>query len=231
MDSIVFAQGPDSTQKPVSGAISVTNNGISLVPAFTLDKPAAIFDLSVRKKRFSFEPEFAFGFNEAKPWYFVFWLRYKLVETSKFNMTISFHPGFLFATTNLASNGISKEYFTTSRFFVGALTPNYELSKRFSVGIYYQYARGYNSDLKQSNFLGVNGNLKDVSLGKKLLISAVAQIYYLKNDDKDGSYFNSTITLAKRDCPFSLSTLINKKVVSNISGHDFLWNISLTYTF
>lgn len=47
-----FAQTADSAKviSHFSGTASVTNNGISIVPSFSLDKPAAIFMLSMAKK-------------------------------------------------------------------------------------------------------------------------------------------------------------------------------------
>lgn len=58
-----FAQSKDSTQTPsfFKGQITATNNGISLVPNFSLNNPAALFDLSVGKGRLSFDPMFRFG--------------------------------------------------------------------------------------------------------------------------------------------------------------------------
>ncbi|PQV59874.1 hypothetical protein CLV53_113100 [Sediminibacterium magnilacihabitans] len=226
-----FSQKTDSTKTLVTGSVSVTNNGISTVPTFSLEKPAAIFNLSVRRNRFSFEPELAFGFKDAKPWYFVFWFRYKLVETAKFNMGVGFHPGFVFSTTNILDNGVNKEYFTTSRFFVGELTPSYALSKNTSIGFNYLHARGYNSDLRQLNFLGLSCNFSNIGLGNRFFIKAVPQVYYLKTDDTDGVYLTSTFTFAKRGCPFSVSSVMNKTLRTTIPGDDFLWNISLTYSY
>jgi hypothetical protein len=146
-------------------------------------------------------------------------------------MGVGFHPGFLFSTTNLVVNGVNQEYFTTARFFVGALSPTYNFSKDVSVGVYYQYARGYNIDLKQSHFLGANCNFSNIGLGQTLYMKATPQVYYLKNDDKDGFYVNASITLAKRDLPLSISTLLNKKLNSDIESKNFIWNITLTYSY
>jgi hypothetical protein len=68
-----FPQKTDSTKiaRHIGGAVTVTNNGISLIPNFTLGKPAAIFDLSVGGKKLSFEPQFRFAL-EGKPWSFIF---------------------------------------------------------------------------------------------------------------------------------------------------------------
>jgi hypothetical protein len=51
-------------------------------------------------------------------------------------------------------------------------------------------------------------------------------------DGDDGYYFNSTLTLASRNFPVVISSIINKTISTQISvGEDFLWNLSLVYTF
>jgi len=59
-----------------------------------------------------------------------------------------------------------------------------------------------------------------------------SQVYYLKMDVYDGYYLNATLTLVNRKFPLSVSTLINKAIKTEIPvGEDFLWNVSLIYTF
>ena len=84
----VFSQETDSTKhaKYFGGGVTVTNNGISLLPTFTLGKPAAIFDMKVGG-RLTFEPQFRV-LLEGKPWSFIFWWRYKIVDTNKFRMRV-----------------------------------------------------------------------------------------------------------------------------------------------
>ena len=43
------------------GTASITNNGISLVPSFSLGDPALLFDLKFTKGRLSFEPDMRFA--------------------------------------------------------------------------------------------------------------------------------------------------------------------------
>jgi post-segregation antitoxin (ccd killing protein) len=60
----------------------------------------------------------------------------------------------------------------------------------------------------------------------------VPQIYYLKMDESDGFYFTSSLTLARRDFPITVSALINKTIQTDISASkNFVWNASLIYTF
>src|ERR1043166_1493193 len=79
-----FSQKEDSTNDVFHfrGAVTVTNKGISLVPTFTLGKPATIFDLSMGKKKLYFEPQLRFAL-EGKPWSFLIWWRYRLLNNSK----------------------------------------------------------------------------------------------------------------------------------------------------
>ncbi len=90
-----FAQTIDTTQTPsfFRGQITATNNGISLIPNFSLNKPAALFDLSIGKGRLSFDPMFRFGLD-GKPWTLIFWFRYKVVDQRRFTLGIGAHPPF-----------------------------------------------------------------------------------------------------------------------------------------
>jgi post-segregation antitoxin (ccd killing protein) len=54
----------------------------------------------------------------------------------------------------------------------------------------------------------------------------------LKIDGSDGFYFSSSLTLARRSFPISISALINKTIQTNISASkDFDWNAGLIYSF
>jgi hypothetical protein len=74
-----LAQEADSEREraQVTGSVTVTNQGISTIPSFTLGKPAAILDLAIRKGGLGFEPQFRHGLD-GKPWSFLFWARYRL---------------------------------------------------------------------------------------------------------------------------------------------------------
>ena len=80
----MFSQITDTTKvvRNFGATITATNNGISLIPTFSLGKPTVMFDLSMGKK-ITFEPQFRFS-AEGRPWSFFFWGRYKLVNTSRF---------------------------------------------------------------------------------------------------------------------------------------------------
>jgi hypothetical protein len=228
-----FSQKVESGNSPshFNGAVTVTNNGISFIPTFTLGKPAVIFDLSMGK-RLSFDPQFRFAL-EGKPWSFLFWWRYKLIKTDKFLFTIGAHPALAFKTVTISTEGGSKEIIMAQRYLAGELSPNYFIAKNISIGFYYLYAHCFEQDAPtNTHFLTFNANFSSINLTKQFFIRFNPQIYYLKMDESDGFYFSSSLTLARRSFPISISTLINKTIQTNISASkDFVWNASLIYSF
>lgn len=225
------AQVSDSTKNTshLSGAIGVTNNGISLIPSFSLEKPAAIFNMSLQKGRFSFDPEFTFSL-EGKPWYQLYWFRYKLVSGPKFQMSAGTHLGLNFRSKVLPSTG---DAIITERYLVGELSPTYSIAKNINVGIYYLHGRGFDiGTSKALHFIGLNANFTDISIVKNLLLGLTPQVYYLNSYGTEGYYFASTFNLKRANSPISLKSTINKVIQTRIPGSkDFLWNLVLTYSF
>jgi hypothetical protein len=228
-----FAQKIDSTKRLTyfSGAAVITNNGISLIPTFSLSKPADIFNMSVGKSKLSFEPELAFSL-EGKPWYFLFWLRYKLANTNKFKMTAGTHLGLNFKTSVLPVNMDSNKVTITDRYLVGELSPAYSITKNINVGMYYLHSRGLDPGANQMlNFITLNANFSNIKLTDQFFMRITPQFYYLNLDEGDGFYFTSAFTLARRNFPLSISSVINKVIHTDIlAGRDFVWNVTLTYS-
>lgn len=232
---VVFSQGKDTTQHTLNfrGSVSVTNNGFSFIPSFSLGKPAAIVTLSAGGKRFSFEPEFRYSL-EGKPWSFIFIWRYKLLRGDKFQFTVGTHlPALNFRTISVVKDGPTQDVIQAQRFFpVMELAPAFTVSKSVSVGMFYLYGRGAREvAAKNTHFLSLKAHFSNIPLYKKWYFRFSPQVFYLAQDDKDGFYGAAGLTLARRDFPLALSTLMSKPVRTGISGKDFDWNISLVYSF
>lgn len=236
-----FSQNADSTTRKAdstkkishfSGSVGVTHNGISLIPTFSLGKPAITIMLSTGKGKLSFEPDMRFAL-EGKPWGFVFWFRYKLLNTGKFKINIGAHPALNFRTFRLPMDGDSADVIAVRRFLAGEFFPNYQLSKNVNIGMYYLFARGFDKNVaKHNQFLTINSNISNIGLPGKMLMQFNPQVYYLKQDKNDGFYYTATVILARKKFPLSVSAIINKTIRSNIPGNkDFVWNASLVYSF
>ena len=225
-----FSQSTDSTQTPsfFRGQITATNNGVSLIPTFSLGKPAVLFDLNIGKGRLSFDPMIRFGMN-GKPWAFVFWWRYKLIQQKKFILGLGAHPSVVFGDISVFESGISRNFLAAQRYFAWEASPTYIINKNASLGLYYLGSKGLTKDIVQNTtFLAVRSVIR-MNLSKRFTLGLIPQAYYLKMDDKEGTYINATVNLYKKDFPVSLNVITSKALKTQIIGKDFLWSIGLVY--
>jgi len=224
------SQTTDSTQTPsfLRGQITATNNGVSLIPTFSLGKPAVLFDMNIGKGRLSFDPMIRFGMN-GKPWTFVFWWRYKLIQQKKFNLGLGAHPSVVFRDISVKDNGITRNFLAAQRYFAWEAAPTYIISKNANLGLYYLGSKGLTKDIVQNTTFIALRSMMNLSLSNKLSLGLIPQAYYLKMDDKDGTYVNATINLYRRNFPISLNAIASKAIKTEIAGKDFLWSLGLVY--
>lgn len=230
---VSFSGTADSTRQVshFTGSVLVTNKGISLIPSLTLGKPAAIFEFSAGNEKLTFEPQFRFAL-EGKPWSFIFWWRYKFIDTDRFRFKVGAHPAFSFKTLDLTASGGSKDGTLLRRYLAAELAPTFKFSKNFSFSPYYLYARGVETEIAlNTHYLTLIGNVSNIMLSDQIYMGLSPQTYYLRIGQAQGTYVASSFSLAKKNFPFSFSALINQKIKSEIAGDDFIWNVSLIYSF
>lgn len=232
--SKLSAQLKDSTRldKHFSGSIQLTHNGISLVPTFSLGKPAVLFLISAGGKRLSFEPDIRFSLS-GKPWSMLFWLRYRPQITEKFSLTLGIHPALNFRSQSIIVNGETHDHIITRRFLATEIAPVLKLGPRFQAGLYYLYSRGLDPGVARNNhFITIHANVHSIPLPGKLLFRLNPQVYYLKQDQRDGFFVTSFFSLARKRFPFSITGIVNKRLSGDIPGaKDFVWNTSMVYSF
>jgi hypothetical protein len=229
----IYSQNTDSAKHLTHfvGSMGITNDGISVVPTFSFDKPAGIILMSVGKNRLNFEPDIRFSLD-AKRGGVALWWRYKILMNGKFRLNAGAHPAMNFIIETDSAKGSSKAVMLTQRFLGGEVVPYYLLSKNVSVGMYYLYGHGLQEDGPRNvHFFTVNSNFSNIKISGQLYLQWMPQFYYLNIDKKDGFYFTSTATLVKSNFPFSLQSTINKTIKTNISGKNFVWNVTLFYSF
>ncbi|MBD0851843.1 hypothetical protein [Maribacter arenosus] len=213
------------------GTASVTHNGISLVPSFSLGDPALLFDLKFTKGRLSFEPDMRFAL-EGKPWSFLFWFRYKAIEKERFSLRVGAHPALNFRTVSIIRDGQTEELLESRRYVAAEVVPNYKVSDKVSVGMYYLHGRGFDEGVKETNFLVLNANFSNIPISKNYYFNFTPQVYYLTTDDLTGYYTAGFLTLAKKDFPLSITAMVNKGIDTQIlPDDDFTWSILLNYSF
>ena len=219
-----------------NGNVSITNNGFSFIPTFSLGKPATIADLSIGGKRFSFDPQFRFDLNGLKPWSFIFIWRYKLIQNDKFELITGVHlPAISFLRQTIEVNGVYVEQIYTQRWLTPELTFTYKLADQITMGAYYIHGISLEKEAQtdHTDFFSLRMGFNNIPIAGNWYFHYNPQIYYIRMDDLDGFFTAQSITLGNHKFPVSLSTLMNISLESNneIPTKDFDWNISLVYTF
>ena len=230
----IYAQKNDSIIAKINrfgGAVTIQSKGISTIPNLTLGKPAAVFDMKMGRK-LTFEPQFRFALD-GKPWAMVFWWRYKVLTGNKFTMDVRANHSLSFKTISDTSSGTSQEIIRTTRYLAGALVPNYHINKYIDIGVYLFYTYGIEKYITRNTYMvSLRPGISNIPITKNITARLVPEVYYLKMDDKDGVYLNTTLLISKKNFPLSVSALLNKRLKSNIpSEYDLLWNVGLIYTF
>lgn len=228
-----FAQ--DSTSKPyvVAGNFGITNNGISIIPTFSLKQPAFNFTTSLSKGgKFSLDPDVRLTFDGRKGGAML-WFRYKVVSGKKFNFRVGAHPAFNLALKTVTEGNKSWNITQARRFVATELAPSYTFNNHFSIGAYYLHGNGLQTDGPIStHFVNFSTAFSNINLGGDYALSFAPQIYYLQVDQQDGFYLTGNVILSNKKSPFSFMYLYNKEVRTNITGSKNLdWNLTLMYNF
>jgi hypothetical protein len=234
LSSFCFAQTSDTVKNTsfLAGSVAVTNNGISLVPSFSLDKPALAINMTAGKNRLSFDPELDFSLK-GQPWQFLFWWRYKLLNSEKLKIRVGTHLALTFHNDSVLSDRMINRKLTANQNLVGELFPHYIVAKNFSMGLYYLYSRGLQSQgLQKGHYVSLISNLSNIKITDRFFSQITPQVYYLNLDSEYGYYLTSAFVIRKVNFPLYISSVVNKKLASNINGSkDFIWNVSLGYAF
>ena len=218
-----------------SGSLGATTNGLSIIPTFALNAPALNVLLSMKKNRFSFDPDIRLTFDGKKGG-MIFWFRYRPVQGKKFNLQLGAHPAYNFALRDIVTSTTSSTLSTITqarRFIAAEIFPSIRISKKIGMGIYYLNGFGMQLDGPQdTKFIAFNMNANSIPVFKDHFLQFTPQLYYLQIDREEGFYYTHTIGISSKQHPFMLQSTINKEIKTNITGsRNLAWNISLFYTF
>ena len=217
----------------IIGNVGITNNGISIIPTFSLNKPAfnATYSFS-RGGRWSLDPDLRMTFDMRKGGV-MFWLHYKVLNSGKLRLNVGAHPALNFAIRSVTENTKTWNIPQARRFIGTEIFPHYIVSDKLFFGLYYLKGFGLQKDGPvSSHFVALNSTISGIPLFGHIKLALNPQVYYLKLDKEDGYYFSSNITLTKHHSPFALASTMNKEISTNITGSkNFVWNITFLYHF
>lgn len=228
-----FSQKSDSLKIPeplqASANVNISNNGLSLFPNFSLGRPAAIINLSVKKKGFAFEPELRWGLD-GKPWSYIYWFRYRYRASKKFELRAGVHPAYIFSENEVQINGKTEMRYISQRYAAAEIAPTYKFSDKFSLGIHYLTGRGLDPyAIRSSHFLSMQPSFSNIKLNKDIFLSFNPQIFFLQLADNKGVYFSEYLTVNKRNFPVYLSSVFTYKIKSDVAGDKVVWNVGINY--
>ena len=224
----------DSTKRETtfSGSLGLTNNGFSIIPSFSFNKPAALMLLSWKKNKFSIDPDFRVT-PDGKKGSMLLWFRYHPLQKGRFTLRTGIHPAINWVPIQIAENGINQDFLQLRRFVAWELAPSFKVTEKFRLGIYYLQGNGLQSNsFRTTHFITLNSTISNIPISKKLSFTFIPFIYYLILDGTDGRYFSATGIINHKKSPFTFQSSFNKTISSNIPANkDFLWNVSVVYNF
>jgi hypothetical protein len=219
----------NSKKLKASATISLNSNGIASIPAFSLDKPAVMASLSLRKNRFSYEPTLAYGLD-MRPWFIDNWLNYKIIRRPDFDLTTGFN---ISTFGSEYKTGETEELvWQAQRYFAFALTGVYRISPNKTLIVAYWNDRGQDPGTIKGHFFNLVGERSDISLGKKVVLSAALQVFYINYEgNNDGFFISPKVSSSLRDAPFSVFFQAIQAIQSNIEPFPgFRWNLGISYS-
>lgn len=226
-------QTEESRNFKFSGSININTNGISPVPAFSLDKPSIIGTFSLEKRRLKFNPEIAFS-TKMKPWFINPRFTYNVIDREKFGFDISTLFSFSYSYPEELINNNLETSTKIEHYALLQSTSLYTLSKKTSISLTTFHGFGLKSaSIKRGNFFVLGGSIAKQKISEKLYHSLFPQLTYINLDGEDEGLFAScTFGVGHNDWPFFLSTQLTQALATNISPNPgFKWNVGLSYNF
>ncbi|THH40679.1 hypothetical protein [Neolewinella litorea] len=229
----LFSQQSDTTDihHEFSGRVTVTHNGISIIPSFSLDAPALIVNLKVGGDRFSFEPDLRMSLD-GKPWSMLFWARYRALRHERVSLRLGIHPALNFRTITVDDGHSQRDLLESRRYVATEVVPGYRVNDRLSVGMYYLLGHGFDAGLRRSHFVQLNAAVTGIRLPDEFLLDLFPQAYYLRTDALDGTYLAGGWRLSRAGLSFALSGLVNRSLRTEIAPErKWIWNVALEWSF
>jgi hypothetical protein len=212
----------------VSGFVSLNSNGIAPIPSFSLGKPAIIAGITLRKNRFSYDPQLSYS-TDFKPWIIDNWLHYRLIQNIKFELRTGINSSAFFSDIATAEGKI----WQCQRYGTLELAGTYGLSGKSTLSLLAWYDKGFDKGTITGYIVNLIADKPDIKIGRKLIAGINAQFFYLDYTDKnDGLFLSPKAALGVRNIPFSIFFQCTQPLHSNISPYPgFRWNAGAAFNF
>lgn len=221
-------EADDSTKSTLEAQaiVSLNSNGIAYIPAFSLDKPAIIGAFSLKKGRFSYDPQLSYGLD-LRPWIVDNWFHYRIIDRSDFE----FKAGAVFSAFFSEYDSGEETLLQVQKYLAAELVTTYRFTPFSSLAFTYLKDWGMDPGTVSGHFINLQADRSDFKLGKKGLLSASLQLFYIDyTGDNDGLFTAVFVSASLREIPFSIFFQGIQPLWSNISpAPQFKWNLGLAY--
>jgi len=223
-------ESADSTRSKklkAEASVSINSNGIAYVPAFSLDKPAIIGTFSLIKGRFSYDPQLSYGLD-LKPWIIDNWFHYKIVDRPVFE----FKAGAVISAFFSEYETEDETILQAQKYLAVEFISTYKFSPKTSLAFTYLLDRGQDPGTVTGHFFNLQADRSDFNIGRKGLLSASLQLFYINyTGNEDGLFTAAYVSASLRNIPFSIFGQAVQALTSNIDPFPpFKWNVGLAYT-
>lgn len=227
--SVSWAQeAAEGTRSPLEAeaSISLNSNGIAYIPAFSLDKPALIGKLNLKKGRFSYDPQLSYGLN-LKPWIIDNWFHYRIVVRSDFELK----AGAVFSAFFSELETLDEPVLQVQKYLAAELVASHKFSPSSSLAFTYLIDRGQDPGTLSGHFFNLQAEKSEILLGQKGLLRASLQVFYINyTGNNDGLFTAAYVSASIRDLPFSVFFQGIQDLWTNMDqSPPFKWNVGLAY--
>ena len=206
------------------------NNGVSIVPAFSLGRPAVMYLGRFSQKNWSMEPEVRMSYD-GQPWSMILWARYTLPELGEWKCTIAPHVAMLYAPVEEVIDGTVMQSFSSNRYTALRGTAFRSLGSGFGLSTYGLAAIGVDKGASTNPVVltGVVGVTPNIEVGP-ITLDLRPQLYYLNMRGPSGVFYavNYTIPIQK---DWSIIGIVTQPIAKNdgLEVSSFIWNIGISY--
>ena len=211
-----------------NGNVSLNSNGMAPIPAFSLGKPALIGVFTLQKKRFSYDPQIAYGLD-FRPWTIDNWVHYRLIFKPNFELRTGANFAMFFSEYDTGEDIIlqSQQYIT---FEIAGI---YRFSPKSLLSLMYWSDNGQDPGTISGSFYNMVYDRTEIKIGKAVLFSCSLQLFYLAyTGNNDGLFISPRVAASVKNIPLSLFFQATQPLTTNTEPKPgFRWNAGLAYMF
>lgn len=218
----------DTCYSIVHGKVLLANAGFAPIPAFSFNTPVAIGFLSIKKNRFSYEPDFSLGLN-GKPWMANNWFRLTFLGRKKLKLGSGINPSLFFRNERIASG---EEIVHAHRNLTFELVTRYTLHENMSFIITYMHVHAFDSGASSGNFIDISSAMSTPYIRDVIKLAIKPQLFYFNFDgDTDGLFTSVTLLVDVLKIPLSFYYQAVSPIWMRFDGNRFKSNGGLIYSF